>query len=86
MREDVEAFGQNEDEPPSATGGCLCGDVRFRIFGPLRDVINCHCGQCLRSHGNFAAYTQVQTRRVRFCPAAGIALVRFIGFGAARLL
>jgi hypothetical protein len=39
------------------TGGCLCGAVRYRVHGPLRDVVNCHCSQCLRSHGHYAAYT-----------------------------
>ena len=40
-----------------ATGGCLCGGVRYRVDGPLRDVIFCHCTRCRRTHGHFAAYT-----------------------------
>ncbi len=44
---------------PRATGGCLCGAVRYEIHGPLRDVVNCHCGQCRRSHGHVAAYSSV---------------------------
>ncbi len=40
-----------------ASGRCLCGAVAYEIDGPLRDVVNCHCGQCLRTHGNFASYT-----------------------------
>jgi hypothetical protein len=42
---------------PDHAGGCLCSAVRYRISGPLRAVVNCHCGQCLRTHGHFAAYT-----------------------------
>ena len=36
---------------------CLCGGVKIKIFGKLRHVINCHCKQCMKTHGNFAAYT-----------------------------
>ncbi|HWT26034.1 MAG TPA: GFA family protein [Solirubrobacteraceae bacterium] len=39
-----------------ATGGCLCGAVRYAVHGPLRDVVLCHCSRCRRSHGHVAAY------------------------------
>jgi hypothetical protein len=38
-------------------GGCNCGAVRYRTEGRLGDVLNCHCGQCRRTHGHIAAYT-----------------------------
>ncbi len=38
-------------------GGCLCGDVRFRTEGPLRQIIGCHCEQCRRTTGHFVAAT-----------------------------
>ncbi len=41
------------------TGGCLCGGVRYRIEGVCRDIINCHCENCRRTHGHIAAYTSV---------------------------
>ena len=41
----------------AAAGGCLCGGVAFRVNGPLRDVVFCHCSRCRRTHGHFAAYT-----------------------------
>jgi len=47
------------ETPPRATGHCLCGGVAYEVRGPLREVVNCHCGQCLRTHGNFAAFTSV---------------------------
>jgi len=40
-------------------GGCLCQGVRYRLLGPRRDVINCHCQNCRRIHGHIAAYTAV---------------------------
>jgi hypothetical protein len=40
-----------------ATGGCLCGGVRYTVSGPLRDVVACHCRRCRRTHGHFAAYS-----------------------------
>lgn len=39
------------------TGGCLCGRVRYEVRGPLRDVLICHCEECRRWHGHFAAFT-----------------------------
>ena len=42
-----------------ATGGCLCGAVKYRIRGDLRGVVNCHCAKCRHFHGNFGAYTRV---------------------------
>ena len=41
------------------TGGCLCGGVRFRVSGPLRSIVYCHCSQCRRTSGHFVAATAV---------------------------
>jgi hypothetical protein len=38
-------------------GGCLCGAVRYRVNGPLRDVFVCHCSVCARTHGGPACYS-----------------------------
>jgi len=45
------------------TGGCLCGAVRYRAGAPLREVIACHCSQCRRQSGHFAAHTSVPLDR-----------------------
>ncbi len=36
-------------------GACLCGGVRYEINVPLKDPVACHCSQCARTSGNFAA-------------------------------
>lgn len=41
----------------TATGGCLCGEVRYQTTGDLRDVVNCHCERCRRVTGHFMAAT-----------------------------
>ncbi len=40
-----------------ATGGCLCGAVRYEVRGALRPVVACHCTQCRRMTGHFLAAT-----------------------------
>ena len=50
-------------ETKTFTGGCLCGAVRYRLHGPLRPVVNCHCQQCRRSSGHFVAATAVKQRQ-----------------------
>ncbi|MGR3435162.1 MAG: GFA family protein [Shimia sp.] len=38
-------------------GGCLCGAVRYRVAGPLRPVVACHCVQCRKGTGHHVAAT-----------------------------
>ncbi len=40
-------------------GGCLCGAVRFKTQGKLRELIFCHCSQCRKQTGLYYAATNV---------------------------
>ena len=43
-------------------GRCECGAVCYQVSGALRNVVNCHCKQCQRTHGNYAAYTAAKKK------------------------
>ena len=45
---------------------CLCGNISFKTSGYHRDVQNCHCIQCIKTHGNFAAYSKVEDKDLKF--------------------
>ena len=49
-------------KPYFLTGGCLCQAVRYQIHGVCRDVINCHCENCRRTHGHYAAYLSTEKK------------------------
>ncbi len=62
------------DEPTQPMrGGCLCGAVRYEVDGPLRNVVGCHCGQCLKTHGNYAAYSATDKKNLRLIEDRGLA-------------
>ena len=45
---------------------CLCGGIFFKINGKLRNIINCHCIQCTKTHGHYAAYTSTLDSNIQF--------------------
>ena len=45
---------------------CLCGGIQLKTKGPLRHVSNCHCRQCMKTHGNYAAYTNALEKDIKF--------------------
>ena len=45
---------------------CLCGGIQLKTKGPLRHVSNCHCRQCMKTHGNYAAYTNTPEKDIKF--------------------
>ena len=50
----------------SLKASCLCGGIQLRTYGYHRDVENCHCIQCMKTHGHYAAYINVQEQNVKF--------------------
>jgi hypothetical protein len=54
------------------TGGCLCGAVRYRVRAALRGVIACHCAQCRRTSGHFAAMTSAPSADIELTSSEGL--------------
>jgi hypothetical protein len=44
-----------------ASGGCLCGGVRYRVSGKLHGITACHCSQCARTTGHYCASANCAT-------------------------
>jgi len=53
-------------------GGCLCGAVRYRVRGPLRNVVNCHCTMCQRLHGNFGPHSKARKEDITITKSDGL--------------
>ena len=53
-------------------GACLCGSVSFSVRGALRPIVFCHCGQCRRAQGPFAAYTAAPRDSIELNDEAGL--------------
>ncbi len=56
--------GATKDERAiTGRGRCLCGAVRYTVYGKLRERISaCHCHMCRRHHGGLGYYTSVATK------------------------
>ena len=50
----------------SLKASCLCGSIQFKTGGCHTDVRNCHCIQCMKTHGHYAAYTSVEEQNIKF--------------------
>ena len=60
------------DSNRSRDGGCFCGAVRYRVSGPLRGVVNCHCSQCQKLNGNFGAHSKALTTNLEITHDSGL--------------
>ena len=47
-------------------GSCLCGGIKFKTYGQHRNVHNCHCIQCTKTHGHYAAYTSILEKNISY--------------------
>ena len=56
-----------------ATGGCLCGGVRYEVKGRLGPALACHCSQCARTSGNFAAMAACSSAELAIAPSETLA-------------
>ena len=50
----------------SLSASCLCKGIAMTIKGEFRPVVNCHCIQCAKTHGNYAAYTSVLEENISY--------------------
>jgi hypothetical protein len=71
-------MSSNTQDAVTATGGCLCGEVRYEIRGPLRHIINCHCSKCRRFHGHIGAYTSVRREHLALVRQDGLKWFRSV--------
>jgi hypothetical protein len=60
------------EQSPRASGGCLCGKIRFEIYQPLRQVSICHCKQCRQSAGYLAGFTVCDPENLVFLKDEGL--------------
>ena len=56
--------GDHSDADPILHGSCLCGANQFSIPGPMGEVSACHCQQCRKTSGHFAASFDVDAASV----------------------
>lgn len=73
-------MSETGQQAPRATGGCLCGAVRYAVLAPLRQVVLCHCGMCRRTHGHVAAYTSTPKPGLELAQSRGLKWYRSSDF------
>ena len=33
-------------------GSCLCGEIRYKITGDIKNIVCCHCSECRKAQGS----------------------------------
>ena len=59
----------------SLKANCLCGGIQLKTNGYHRNIQNCHCIQCMKTHGHYAAYTNVEEQNIKFIKKKNIKMV-----------
>ena len=54
------------------TGSCLCGAVTYEVYGPLRDVVACHCEQCRKQTGTYMSATAAKDTDFKIAEDRGL--------------
>ncbi|MEO0342776.1 MAG: GFA family protein [Pseudomonadota bacterium] len=54
------------------TGRCECDAVQYKLKGPLRDSVACHCKQCRRTSGHYFSATAVSNERLSLIKTDGL--------------
>ncbi|MEE9213589.1 MAG: GFA family protein [Thermodesulfobacteriota bacterium] len=63
---------QYQSSTPRATGGCLCGAVKYEVNGKLYNVIICHCSKCRHIHGHVSAHASSKREDLRLLEQRGL--------------
>jgi hypothetical protein len=45
-------MASEDGDTPVHEGGCLCGEIRYRVVGPPMAVSICHCVNCQKNSGS----------------------------------
>ena len=56
----------SDEKQNIASGGCLCGRIKYEVTGELNSVTYCHCKQCRVWHGDVIGYSGCARENLKF--------------------